>query len=68
MVNFTDFGAFIVNFEHTSHPTGCEICQNTGSILEKRKKSKKCNRLPIEVFFLPNISPPYISSPPNRGL
>ena len=38
---------------------GCWLLQN----LEKRKKSIKLNRLQIEVFFLPNISP----SPSNIG-
>ena len=31
--------------------------------LEKRKKINKFNRLQIEVFFLPNIGPPYINPP-----
>ena len=31
------------------------------------KKSNKFNRLQIEVFFVPNISPPVYEPPPNRG-
>ena len=33
--------------------------------LEKRKKSNKFNRLQIEVFFLPNMSPPLPKIPSN---
>ena len=59
------FGVFIVNFEHISHLALHEIWQNMSFILEKRKKSNKFNRLLIEVFFLQNISPLYISPPPS---
>ena len=34
----------------------------------KKRKKSKCNRLYIEVLFLPNISPPlYVSPPSNIG-
>ena len=33
--------------------------------IEKKKKSNKFNRLRIEVFFLPNISPPQNIGPSN---
>ena len=66
IVNITYSGVFIVNSEHISHLERREKCRNTCFILEKRKKSK-FNRLQIEVFFLPIITPlPYIS-PPNIG-
>ena len=45
IVNFTYFGALIVNFEHSSHLSPREICQNTSFILEKIKKSNTFNRL-----------------------
>ena len=62
IVNFMYSSVFIVNFQHILHLPRREKCWNTCFILEKRKKSK-FNRLQIEVFFLPNISPP-ISPPP----
>ena len=58
IVNFTYSVVVIVNFEHVSHLVQREICRNTSFILEKRKKSNNFNRLQIEVFLHPNISPP----------
>ena len=62
IVNFRYSPAFIVNFEHISHLTQHEKCQNTYFILEKRMKIK-FNRFQIELLFLPNISAP-ITPPP----
>ena len=78
IVNFTYSGVFIINFEHVSHLARREICRNMSFILEKIKKSNKFNhgiiivrfivpwfnRLQIELFFLPNISPPPYTIPP----
>ena len=62
IVNCTYSSVFIVNFEHNSYLDRREKCPNTCFMLEKRKKSK-FNRLQIEVFFLPNISPPVYKPP-----
>ena len=66
-VNFTYPGVFIVNFEDISHLARRKKWRNTYFILVKRKKSK-FNRSQIEVFFLPNINPPYISLPEWRPI
>ena len=42
------------NYEYILHIAWSKECRNTCFILEKRKK----NRLHIDVFFLPNITPP----------
>ena len=58
IVNFTYSFAFIVNSTcFTSCTTWNVPKQELYSEKKKRKKSNKFNRLQIEVFFLPNISP-----------
>ena len=73
--NFTQCcsGVSFANFEQVVAVTdvilticGCWLLQN----LEKRNKSNNFNRLHIEVFYLPNISPqplPLTTKPPKIG-